>query len=190
MLPSVDAGPPVLEAKAGNSADRLLPSDQPFRRWSQDPKQRETEAADKLEQREVMAEGVKTVKLTDVVPPIRFASGVAQIPSSSVEKLRRTLDSMRSLPNVRVHLVGHTDDQPLSPTLERVFGDNEGLSEERAGEVAEYLKQVLALPAESISFAWAGATKPIASNATEQGRAQNRRVEVEVWYDAPDEKLA
>ena len=39
------------------------------------------------------------------------------------------------------------------------------------------------LPAEGVSYAWAGDQQPVASNATEAGRAQNRRVEVEVWYD-------
>ena len=64
-----------------------------------------------------------------------------------------------------------------------MFGDNEGLSRERAGEVAELLKGTLGLPAEAISYEWAGDRQPVASNETEAGRAQNRRVEVEVWYD-------
>jgi len=96
---------------------------------------------------------------------------------------------MRDLPNVRLHLVGHADTQPLSPALEGVFGDNQGLSRERAGEVAEFLQRALHLPPEAISFEWAGDTQPIASNATAEGRAQNRRVEVEVWYDESGEKV-
>ena len=66
------------------------------------------------------------------------------------------------------------------PSLAQVYGDNRGLSRERAGEVAEFLQRALALPPEAISFEWAGDTQPIASNATEEGRALNRRVEVEV----------
>jgi flagellar motor protein MotB len=64
-----------------------------------------------------------------------------------------------------------------------IYGDNMGLSRERAGEVAEYMQTALALPAEGVSYSWQGDTQPAASNATEQGRALNRRVEVEVWYD-------
>ena len=59
-----------------------------------------------------------------------------------------------------------------------IGGDNAGLSRERAGEVAGFLPQALALPPEAISFEWAGDTRPIATNATPEGRAQNRRVEV------------
>ncbi len=132
---------------------------------------------------EVAAEKLETVKLTGLVPPIRFEVGVAEVPDATVLELRRILDKMRDRRNVRLHLVGHADTQPLSPALAAVFGDNEGLSRERAGEVAELLKGTLALPAEAISYEWAGDQQPVASNETEAGRAQNRRVEVEVWYD-------
>ena len=74
------------------------------------------------------------------MPPIRFDSGVADISQSYVESLRKALDDLRDRRNVRLHLVGHADDQPLSDALARVYGDNEGLSRERAGEVAEFLQ--------------------------------------------------
>ncbi|MGH7336973.1 MAG: OmpA family protein, partial [Myxococcota bacterium] len=143
---------------------------------------------DKIEKREVTSEQAKIVKLKNVVPAIHFDSGVANIPPSTIAKLRSVLDSMKDLPNVRLHLVGHADNEPLSPALSGVFGDNQGLSRERAGEVAEFIQTALALPPEAISFDWAGDTQPIASNATETGRAQNRRVEVEVWYDQMEAK--
>ncbi len=124
------------------------------------------------------------------MPPIRFEVGVAEIPDSTVTELRKILEGMRDRRNVRLHLVGHADTQPLSPALAAVFGDNEGLSRERAGEVAELLQRTLLLPAEGISYEWAGDQKPVASNASEAGRAQNRRVEVEVWYDEVEQGTA
>ncbi len=136
------------------------------------------------------AERLATVKLTDVVPPIRFESGVADIPQSYIESLRKALDDLRDRRNVRLHLVGHADDQPLSDELARIYGDNAGLSRERAGEVAEFLQTRLALPAEAISYEWAGTTKPVATNATPEGRALNRRVEVQVWYDETQAAMA
>ena len=188
LLPSVDAGPPMLETTPGNAVERQMSADTPFNTWSQDPERIHDQIGDKLEKKEVVSEQAKIVKLKNVVPPIHFESGVADIPPSTIAKLRSVLDSMKDLPNVRLHLVGHADSQPLSPSLSNVFGDNQGLSRERAGEVAEFIQTALALPPEAISFDWAGDTQPIASNATEAGRAQNRRVEVEVWYDQMEEK--
>jgi flagellar motor protein MotB len=180
----------VIEAELGEAVERHLSSDEPFMQWAQDPELLETESGDRLEQREVVADKVETLKLRNVVPPIRFDSGVADIPPSYIERLRGVLNSMRHLKNVRLHIVGHADDQPLSDSLVGVFGDNAGLSRERAGEVAEFIQKALALSPEAIAFEWAGDDQPIASNATAKGRALNRRVEVEVWYDQIGKQLA
>src|SRR5262249_17018620 len=153
--------------------------------WARDPEQIKTEAGDRMEKRKVLAQSFETVKLKNVIPPIHFESGVAKIPDNYVEALRKALDGLRERRNVRLHLVGHADTQGLSPTLARTFGDNAGLSRERAGEVAEYLKRALQLKPDAIAYEWAGDTHPIATNDTVEGRALNRRVEVEVWYDQP-----
>jgi flagellar motor protein MotB len=191
LLSSAVAGAQeVIEVELGEAVERHLPSDEPFMQWAQDPDRLRTESGDRLEEREVLADAVETVKLRNVVPPIRFESGVADIPPSHIARLRDILEGMRHLDNVRLHLVGHADAQPLSDALAGIYGDNAGLSQERAGEVAEFLQSALALPPEAISFAWAGDTRPIATNATDEGRALNRRVEVEVWYDEIGKKRA
>jgi flagellar motor protein MotB len=173
----------VEEAQPGEQAEHHLPPDQKLHQWSQDPKGLEGENSDRVETRQVTGEKLETVKMRNVVPPIHFESGRAKIPPDYVGKLTKILDSMRYRKNVRVHFVGHADSQRLSPELTRAFGDNMGLSRERAGEVAEYFKKTLGLPPEAITYEWVGDTQPIASNQTEEGRALNRRVEVEVWYD-------
>ena len=180
----------VVESPRGETVERNLPTDEPLRPWAHDPNLLQKESGDRVELRPVHAERLATVKLTDVVPPIRFDSGVADIPQSYIESIRKALDDLRDRRNVRLHLVGHADDQPLSDELARIYGDNAGLSRERAGEVAEFLQTRLALPAEAISYEWAGTTKPVATNATPEGRALNRRVEVQVWYDETQAAMA
>lgn len=184
-----DEPKPLEEEKLGEAVERHLSPDQPFRRWSQDPDLLGTERGDRLETRQVEVEKLETVKLRNVVPPIHFESGAAQIPPEYVDQIARVLESMRYRRNVRVHFVGHADSQRLSPELARRFGDNLGLSRERAGEVAEHFKKALGLPAEAITYEWVGDAQPLASNETEEGRAQNRRVEVEVWYDQVKDAL-
>jgi len=180
----------VGESPLGSAVERQLPREPPFAPWARDPEQIKTEAGDRLEPRQVLTESFETVKLKNVIPPIHFESGVAKIPDNYVETLRKALEGLRDRRNVRLHLVGHADNQPLSPMLARTFGDNAGLSRERAGEVAEFLKRALQLKPEAIAYEWAGDTHPIASNDTAEGRALNRRVEVEVWYDQPKAREA
>ncbi|MGI9591954.1 MAG: OmpA family protein, partial [Myxococcota bacterium] len=180
----------VVDTRIGETVEKHMTGEEHLEQWSQDPERLKRQLGDRLEEREVLAEQAETVKLRNVIPPIRFESGVADIPPSHLQRLRGVLQGMRHLRNVRLHLVGHADDQPLSGSLAGVYGDNRGLSEERAGEVAEFLQTALSLPPEAVSFAWAGASQPIASNDTAAGRARNRRVEVEVWYDEIGEQVA
>ncbi len=180
----------AIEIDPGTSVERHLPSDESYSRWAQDPALLATEHGDTLTQQEVFADAAETVKLKSVVPAIRFASGVADIPESTIDTLRVILDGMQHLDNVRLHLTGHSDDQPLSGELAKLYGDNAGLSRERSGVVAEFIQAALSLPPDAISYSWTGDAEPIASNATEGGRAQNRRVEVEVWYDEIKQKVA
>jgi outer membrane protein OmpA-like peptidoglycan-associated protein len=142
-----------------------------------------------MERRQVAEKDVKTIKLANVVPPIRFRKGEADIPEEYVALLRGVLEGMRGRVNVRLHFVGHADSQRLSGPLQAKYGDNTGLSRERAGTTAEYFQRALRLPPEAISYEGLGESKPVASNATETGKALNRRVEVEVWYDEISEKM-
>jgi flagellar motor protein MotB len=191
VLLSGTAGAQLLgEAPLGEAVERHFTGDEPLTQWTTDAEFLATERGDSLAMREVAAEELETIKLTGLVPPIRFESGIADIPESTVTELSRLLESMRDRRNVRLHLVGHADNQPLSPELAAIFGDNEGLSRERAGEVAELLQGTLSLPPESVAYEWAGDAVPVASNETEAGRAQNRRVEVEIWYDEVNEAIA
>jgi uncharacterized repeat protein (TIGR01451 family) len=189
-LPHVGAGPPGWSPASGNAGEQHFPVDSNATTWTVDPESLTTLLTDRIERRQVAGSQTETVKLANLLPAIYFESGVAKISTEYVAKLREVLDGMAHLQNVRLHLVGHTDDQPLSAKLSRLFGDNQGLSRERAGEVAEFLQSALTLAPESISFAWMGDKTPVAPNNNDAGRARNRRVEVEVWYDESFETVS
>jgi flagellar motor protein MotB len=190
VMPLLVLAEDVSEVQPGEAVEHHLPDYVPTRQWVQDPTLLSEEASDHIELREVLADRPETVKLTGVVAPVRFESGVAAIPESTVDELARILEEMRNRLNVRLHLVGHADNRPLSARLAAIYGDNAGLSRERAGQVAEHFQAALELGPAAISFEWAGDSDPVGSNATEAGRALNRRVEVEVWYDEMRQSLA
>jgi len=172
----------------GEAAEMHLPADRHFRPWIHDPAIFESDEGDRTEMREAVEKEIKTIKLENLVPPIHFGLGEAEIPENYLKLLRDVLDSMRDRTNVRLHFVGHADSLPLINELKERYGDNVGLSRERAGTTAEYCQRALNLPPESISYEGLGDSDPVASNATEEGRQLNRRVEVQVWYDEIGEK--
>ncbi len=175
-------------ASRGEAVEKHLPADRPLTPWVHDPSIFEDNEGDRTELREALEADVKTIKLDNLVPPIHFALGEAEIPEDYLELLRKVLDSMRDRVNVRLHFVGHADSLQLSEALAQRYGDNVGLSRERAGTTAEYCQQALNLPPEAISYEGLGDSQPVSDNATERGRQLNRRVEVQVWYDEITEK--
>jgi uncharacterized repeat protein (TIGR01451 family)/fimbrial isopeptide formation D2 family protein len=171
-----------------DATEMNLPMDQTLKNWVRDPAVYEKDEGDRTEMREGVGQHFETVKLENLVPPIHFGEGEAEIPDHYLKLLRDVLDRMRDRANVRLHFVGHTDSLPLRGELIRIYGDNEGLSRERAGTVAEYFQRALNLPPEAISYEGLGDSQPVATNTTEEGRQLNRRVEVQVWYDKISEK--
>jgi flagellar motor protein MotB len=172
----------------GAGAEMHLPTDQPPTPWIHDPAAFEADEGDRTEMRMVREKDVHTIKLDNLVPPVHFGLGEAEIPDNYLDMLREVLAKMRDRANVRLHFIGHADSLPLSGELKARYGDNLGLSRERAGTTAEYCQHALNLPPEAISYEGRGDAEPIADNATEAGRRLNRRVEVQVWYDEIGEK--
>ena len=173
----------------GENTEQHLPPDEVFIPWIQDDSQYQQEEEDEVEIEKSLEKVYTTRKLKNVVPPIRFQSGVAEIPDRFVVLLREVLDKMKDRTNVRLHFIGHTDNVPLSGSVADQYGDNFGLSRARAEMAALFFQRELNMPPEAISYDGAGATRPIASNDTAVGKARNRRVEVQVWYDEVSEKV-
>ena len=98
-----------------------------------------------------------------------FATGKTQILPQSEQALNELSDFLRDNPTVTIRITGHTDNVGSDKA-------NMTLSEGRAKAVrSEIIKRGIA--AERIEAEGKGETEPIADNATEEGRAQNRRVE-------------
>jgi len=188
LAPSGDPGTVIVTPSLGSNVETQLNSDLKLQQWKQDDSEYQKKHQSQTEVKQVTKKKYVTKKLTNVVPPIHFASGKAEIPPEYIEKLRAILESMRDRVNVRLHFVGYTDNQRLFGEARQKYGDNQGLSKERAGIAAEYFKDALNLPPEAISYEGLGESNPIASNATDAGRARNRRVEIEVWYDEVSEQ--
>jgi len=102
---------------------------------------------------------------------IHFDTGKDTLKPESDAALEQVTALLRAQPGLRLRVVGHTDDQGSASA-------NMSLSQRRAQRVREALVQRHGIAAARLSAQGAGSLSPVASNATEQGRAQNRRVEL------------
>lgn len=101
---------------------------------------------------------------------ITFATGSAQLQPRFLTVLDQLAQSVQQYPNTLIRIEGHAD-----ATGSAAF--NQTLSENRAQAVASYLMQRGVDPRRIVAVGF-GSSRPIASNATPEGRAQNRRVEI------------
>ncbi len=100
---------------------------------------------------------------------IRFESGRATIDPDSVGLVDRLVETAMRCPTVNIEIAGHTDADG-----EAAF--NQSLSERRAQAVTEYLVKA-GLPNNRFTPVGYGSTQPLASNDTDDGKAQNRRID-------------
>lgn len=101
-----------------------------------------------------------------------FATGSAELTEASEQSMANLVSQLEKFQEISaIDVVGHTD----------ATGDNamnQALSEARAASVQAYL--AAAFPEAAISSSGMGEESPVATNSTADGRAQNRRVEVQV----------
>lgn len=106
---------------------------------------------------------------------IHFAPGQSDLPADAIPLLAKVTDVAKSLNSTQIKVEGHTDATGSE-------SKNKAISESRAEAVATYLKSNgfadIKVEAEGLGF-----KKPIASNKSKEGRAQNRRVDIIISSD-------
>jgi outer membrane protein OmpA-like peptidoglycan-associated protein len=100
---------------------------------------------------------------------ITFAFDSAEILPASEQTLQRALQILKDNPDVRVEVAGHTDNVGNA-------NYNRNLSRQRAGAVREWLVGQ-GIDGGRMTVRGYGSSQPATSNDTEEGRAQNRRIE-------------
>jgi outer membrane protein OmpA-like peptidoglycan-associated protein len=106
-----------------------------------------------------------------VLSDVEFAPGSSELSSEDTATLIELATYLRNNPDRRVTLVGHTD---AVGTLD----GNVALSKRRAESVMAYLASGLGVPADQMQADGVGYLSPLSTNLTENGRTENRRVEV------------
>jgi len=131
---------------------------------------REMVAAGQLRVR--IVRGNMVVELPDGV---LFDSGRAELRDAANATLERVAQVLGSVPNRNFLVAGHTDNIPVGRRSR--YESNWELSASRGVAVVRYLAEH-GMSAERLAAAGYADTQPVASNSTDEGRAQNRRIEI------------
>lgn len=105
---------------------------------------------------------------------LMFASGEAEIFNEAKIILKDITSILLEYPN-NMRIEGHTDNVPINTTL---YPSNWELSTARATNLTRYLIEELRFPPPRLSSSGYGEFQPVVPNATLEGKARNRRVDL------------
>lgn len=105
-----------------------------------------------------------------------FESGNANLSADGKDLLRKLTVLAQEERHTKIRVQGHTDDRPLKSTS--MYATNWELSAARATAVVHFLQENVGVDPERISATGFGQYQPVASNETDEGRRQNRRIEI------------
>lgn len=108
--------------------------------------------------------------------PVLFDSGEASLRSDSLPILQEIAQSLSDLPN-SIQIEGHTDDRPLGKGA--TYATNWELSAARAFAVLRFL-ETKGIAQQRLSAIGYGEFRPAQKNDTPEGRAANRRIDIDI----------
>ena len=131
-----------------------------------------------IESGEIKVTQIRDLLTVNLVEKILFDSGRTEIKPRGLEILKRVGDILKGVQDKVVRIEGHTDTVPIGAALQARFPTNWELSTARATVVARFLQDKVGLEPTRLSATGYGEHRPVAPNDSEEGRAQNRRIEL------------
>jgi len=134
------------------------------------------------------AAGESRLNLGEIAKFLRYDSGEASIRPEGYKVLDQLIEYLRTSGDARmIRVEGHADNVEIGPTLKSRYPSNWELSKARASGVLRYLVEKGGLDSARLASVGYGDGRPVATNATEEGRTSNRRVEVLLYTPASTE---
>lgn len=146
-----------------------------------------------IEDKDVEVKVDKTVVFINLSDKMLFQTGSANITPKASDVLGKIAKIIESRPGLEVMVEGYTDNQPIS---RQCFEDNWDLSTKRATAVVRVLQKNYKVDPNRLIAAGRGEYNTLASNATADGRATNRRTRIIImpkldqFYDLLNPDLA
>jgi chemotaxis protein MotB len=173
------------QVRAALDATRQQLNQQQGRRWESTAQTRKIKEQMSQQLQEAIQDNVVTLQQDAGQLRIRVGGHVLFNPGATVLRPdgRQTLDRiatvLQNYPGYEIQVEGHTDNDPVTNPDRKCWPTNWELSALRAASTVRYL-ETQNITSERLFLNGFSYYRPLASNDTEQGRAQNRRIEITI----------
>lgn len=142
-------------------------------------KRLEDEMRADLESKDVTISKLQGKLTVSIVDRVMFDSGEAVLKPDGEAVLRKVASLLADHPELKIHVIGHTDNVPIRNR----FSSNWELSTARALAAVHFLTEEAGVAPDRLGALGYGEHRPIADNATPEGRAKNRRIAITILHD-------
>ncbi|MGO8837623.1 MAG: OmpA family protein [Limisphaerales bacterium] len=143
----------------------------------------ENEMRADLESKDVTISNLQGKLTVNILDRVMFDSGEAVLKPDGQAVMQKVAAILAKHPELKIHVVGHTDNVPIRPAAQRRFASNWELSTARALAAVHFLTEQAGVDPRRVGAVGYGEYRPLASNSTAEGRAMNRRIVITILSD-------
>jgi len=140
----------------------------------------ENEMRNALESKDVTISQLQGKLTVNILDRVMFDSGEAELKPAGAAVLRKVAAVLAQHPNIKVHVIGHTDNVPIRAAARNRFPSNWELSTARATAAVRFLTEIAGVDPRRLGAVGYGEFRPVADNTTPEGRARNRRIAITI----------
>jgi chemotaxis protein MotB len=133
-----------------------------------------------LESKDVTISKLQGKLTVNILDRVLFDSGEAELKTDGATVLRKVADLLAQHPQLKIHVIGHTDNVPIRAGARSRFVSNCELSAARALAAVRFLTEKAGVDPARLGAVAYGEFRPVADNATPEGRARNRRIAITI----------
>jgi chemotaxis protein MotB len=134
-----------------------------------------------IERGDITIKQVRDRLTINMVEKVLFNSGQAQVKPAGLKVLTQVSDVLKNVTDKQIRIEGHTDNVPIGVKIRDKFPTNWELSTARATTVVRFFIDRGGVSRESLEAVGFADTRPVASNDTDEGRTENRRIEIVLY---------
>jgi chemotaxis protein MotB len=143
----------------------------------------ENEMRADLESKDVTISNLQGKLTVNILDRVMFDSGEAILKPAGESVMRKVATILAGHPQLKIHVIGHTDNVPIRPEARTRFASNWELSTARALAAVHFLTEKAGVDPRRVGAVGYGEFRPLADNATAEGRARNRRIAITILPD-------